>query len=83
MQILRIESVQERAGHKSKSTVYNDVRSGQFTSPVKIGKRSVGWPDFEVEAICRARVAGWSKVQIRALVTQLHESRSTCAPTMN
>lgn len=81
MQILRIESVQERAGHKSKSTVYNDVRSGQFTCPVKIGKRSVGWPDFEVEAICRARVAGWSKEQICTLVNHLHESRFTSAPS--
>lgn len=82
MQILRIECVQERAGHKSKSSVYNDVRSGHFTSPVKIGKRSVGWPDFEVEAICRARVAGWSKEQICALVNQLHEGRFTSAPVV-
>jgi len=42
---------------------------------VQIGKRSVGWPDYEVNAICKARVAGWSDEQIAELICRLHVRR--------
>ena len=76
MILLRIENVQKSAGKKSKTSIYQDVKTGIFTKPVRLGKRSVGWPDYEVEAICRARVAGWSDHLIRELVHQLHSRRT-------
>jgi prophage regulatory protein len=76
MILLRIENVQRSAGRKSKTSIYQDVRDGLFTKPVRLGKRSVGWPDYEVQDICRARVAGWSDHQIRELVDQLHSRRT-------
>lgn len=76
MEFLRIETVQRCAGRKSKSSIYCDVRTGQFTQPVKIGKRSVGWPDHEVKAICAARIAGKQTDEIKQLVSYLHGQRS-------
>lgn len=58
MQILRMESVKAVTGHKSHASIYNAIHEGLFTRPVQIGRRSVGWPDYEVHAICKARVAG-------------------------
>lgn len=75
MKILRIYSVQTALGHKSKTSIYLDVRDGMLTQPVQVGKRAVGWPDYEVESICKARVAGWTEDQIRGLVNQLQEKR--------
>lgn len=77
MKIQRIDSVQQSFGHKSKASVYGDVKNGMLTQPVKVGKRSVGWPDYEVDAICKARIAGWTDDLIRGLVSQLHKDRQT------
>lgn len=77
MQILRMESVKAVTGHKSHASIYNAINDGLFTRPVQIGRRSVGWPDYEVHAIFRARVAGCTTDQIRSLVSQLHVERLT------
>lgn len=82
MRILRMESVKSSIGHKSHASVYNDIREGLFTRSVSIGSRAVGWPDYEVYAICQARIAGWSDAQIRELVTQLHEKRLTACSSI-
>jgi prophage regulatory protein len=55
---------------------FNVVRVGLFTKPVLIGQRSVGWPHDEVKAICVARIAGKSEVEIRELVNHLHTKRT-------
>ena len=47
-----------------------------LTKPVSIGLRSVGWPDYEVEAVTAARVAGQPDEAIRALVNKLHAQRA-------
>ena len=76
MAILRICGVTAITGHRSKTSVYNAVQAGLLTKPVSIGLRSVGWPDYEVEAVTAARVAGLSDEAIRALVTKLHAQRA-------
>ena len=76
MAILRICGVTAITGHRSKTSVYNAVQAGLLTKPVAIGLRSVGWPDYEVEAGTAARVAGLSDEAIRALVTKLHAQRA-------
>ena len=62
-------------GHRSHASIYTAIRAGLFTRPVPIGERSVGWPDYEVFAITRARIAGQSDEQIKALVSRLHAKR--------
>jgi prophage regulatory protein len=76
MAILRMQAVKAEIGHKSHASVYNDINAGLFTKPVKIGERSVGWPDDEVKAICAARIAGKSDDEIREMVKVLHAKRA-------
>jgi prophage regulatory protein len=75
MQIFRMEAVKAATGHKSHASIYNAIRDGLFTRPVPIGSRAVGWPDYEVKAICQARIAGWSVTSIQLLVSELHTKR--------
>ena len=66
--------VQQATGD-SRSTTYRKIKQGLFTKPVKIGSNSVAWPSNEVEAINKARIAGKSEDEIKALVVQLEASR--------
>lgn len=76
MAIVRLPAVKAKTGWRSHASIYNAVNAGLFTEPVKIGVRSVGWPDNEVEALCAARIAGLSDDQIRGLVNTLHSKRA-------
>ena len=75
MSILRMPAVKAETGHRSHASIYTAVRLGLFTKPVPIGQRSVGWPDTEVRAINRARIAGKTDAEIKALVDKLHADR--------
>lgn len=79
MQILRMPAVKGRAGHRSDASIYNAIRDGLFTTGVAIGQRAKGWPDYEVDAIITARIAGKSDAQIRDLVKALHAKRTELA----
>jgi prophage regulatory protein len=79
MQILRMPAVKGRAGHRSDASIYNAIRGGLFTTGVAIGQRAKGWPDYEVDAIITARIAGKSDAQIRELVKALHAKRTELA----
>ena len=76
MQILRMPAVKNRAGHRSDASIYNAIRDGLFTTGVAIGQRAKGWPDYEVDAIITARIAGQTDDQIRELALRLHAKRS-------
>ena len=76
MAILRIDGVTARTGHRSKTSIYAAIKAGLFTKPVPIGQRTVGWPDFEVETLNAARIAGQTEDVIRALVGKLHTQRA-------
>ena len=58
MLILRLPEVKRVLGHRADASVYNAIRVGLFTNGVAIGQRAKGWPDYEVDAINAARVAG-------------------------
>jgi prophage regulatory protein len=75
MAIWRIQTCKQYSGYRSTASIYNNIKVGLWTEPVRIGQRSVGWPSHEVEAINKARIAGATDEQIRKLVTQLHEHR--------
>jgi prophage regulatory protein len=79
MHILRLPMVKAKAGHRSDASIYNAIRDGLFTTGVAIGQRAKGWPDYEVDAIITARVAGKSDDQIRELVKALHAKRTELA----
>lgn len=47
--IYRLPAVINRTG-LSRSTVYNLISDGEFPAPVRLGKRSVGWVDEDIDA---------------------------------
>lgn len=75
MALWRIEACKAETGDRSNTSIYNAIRTGLFTKPVSIGQRAKAWPDYEVKAIVRARIAGKSDDEIRELVKRLHEKR--------
>lgn len=79
--ILRIPAVLAEMG-ASRSKLYADIASGLFPRPVKLGPRAAGLPSEEVAAVCRARIAGHTDDQIRALVRQLEAARLADAPAL-
>lgn len=79
MLILRLPEVKRVLGHRADASVYNAIRAGLFTNGVAIGQRAKGWPDYEVDAINAARVAGKSEGEIRELVKALHAKRTELA----
>ena len=76
--IRRLPAVQEKTGN-SRSTIYKRIAEGLFPKPVKIGPRSGGWPDYEIDAINAARIAGKTDEEIRELVIQLETARKVAA----
>ena len=75
MAIFRMAAVKAETGHRSHASIYTAIKAGLFTKAVPIGERSVGWPDYEVMAINRARIAGQTDDQIKDLVSRLHAKR--------
>ena len=76
MPIWRIDACKAESGYRSNASIYNLIRDGLWTKPVRIGQRSVGWPDEEVRALCAARIAGKGDLEIRELVRRLHAKRA-------
>ena len=75
MKMIRLPDVKDRMGHRADASIYNAIRGGLFTTGVAIGQRAKGWPDYEVDAINAARIAGKSDDEIRELVQSLHTKR--------
>ena len=76
--ILRLPAVKTNIG-LSRSTIYLRIAQGEFTKPVSLGGRAVGWPASEVAALNAARIAGKSNAEIRDLVEKLEASRKAVA----
>ena len=74
IKIDRIKTVCADSGMK-RSTLYARQAEGLFSKSISLGGRCVGWIRSEVEAINRARIAGLSDEQIRALVIELKAKR--------
>lgn len=66
--------VMKRRGKKH-SAHYADIKDGLFVKPILIGRRSTATPDYEVDILIAARIAGKSDEEIRALVQKLHAAR--------
>lgn len=54
--LLRRRDVQARVGLK-RSALYDAISRGDFPAPVKIGARSVAWPESAVNAWIAARIS--------------------------
>ncbi|ALB94503.1 helix-turn-helix transcriptional regulator [Burkholderia pseudomallei] len=74
VRLLRRPVVLDRCGG-SKTKLYADIATGLMPSSIKLGARSVGWVESEIDAVLAARVAGQTDVEIRALVSRLQAAR--------
>lgn len=79
MSIIRLPSAKQETGHRSNALIYNAIREGLFSHGVAIGQRARGWPDYEVEVINAARIAGKSDAEIREPVKTLPPNRTNPA----
>ena len=60
---------------RSRSSHYKDIEAGLFPPPIPIGDRAVATPDFEVDTMIAAQVAGKSPEELRVIVKELVASR--------
>lgn len=54
--ILRLKSVQARTG-LSRSSIYQRISDGSFPAPIKLGARSVGWVESDINNFIGDRIA--------------------------
>jgi len=76
MALWRIDACKAETGDRSNTSIYNAIKAGLFPQSVAIGQRARAWPDYEVKAVTRARIAGQSEDDIRALVARMHQKRT-------
>lgn len=74
--LLRLPQTLDMTG-KSRSTHYQDIQDGLMTPPVRLGGRSVAWPEDEIIAINAALIAGKSESEIKELVKKLIANRKS------
>lgn len=74
--MLRPSEVRKRRA-RSNSSHYADIKNGLFIEGVRIGPRATATPDYEVDALIAARIAGNSEDEIRVLVKQLRAARKS------
>jgi prophage regulatory protein len=73
--LLRKPSVLSMTGFGT-TTLYDRIKAGLFTRPIRIGARLSAWRASEVDEINRAIVAGKSDEEIRELVKSLENARA-------
>ena len=78
MRLLRIKEVSKVTGLSS-SSIYKQIRLGNFPKSIKITSRATGWPADEVFKINEGRIAGLSESEMRELVHGLEASRKNGA----
>ena len=82
VRLLRGREVDARNGWNSANTRRDHVKRGTLTPPIRLSPGPTTpalWPEHEIEAILRARLAGKSEDDIRALVARLAADRQGSA----
>ena len=72
--VLRLLPALDKTGEK-RSSFYAKVKAGLMPPAVRLGVRSVGWVEREVDAVIAARIAGKGDDEVRELVRELVASR--------
>ena len=56
LRILPIQQVIDRTGI-SRRTLYTEISEGRFPKPIQLTSRRVGWPEDDVEAWLKGKIA--------------------------
>ena len=78
-QLLRRPVIEAATGW-TRSTIYRNIDKGLFSLPISLGGGRVAWPQTEVQALNKARIAGKSDAEIKSLVIELEALRSGSNP---
>jgi predicted DNA-binding transcriptional regulator AlpA len=73
--IVRWTEVQPVIGLKSKSHVEKLEKEERFPESVKISERAKGWVRSEIQRWVKAKIAGCTEDQIKALVRRMVQER--------
>lgn len=65
---------------KKTTAIYDAVRLGMLTKPVKFSARCSRWPENEIQAIVKAHISGANDQAIKELVAKLHAARTADQP---
>jgi prophage regulatory protein len=80
MNLLKNPAINQKfGGGASRAKIHVWRQNGLWPEPVRLGSKSVAWPEHEVDAIIAARIAGKSDDEIRELVKQLEAQRTNAA----
>jgi len=74
VRLLRREKAREITGD-SNAVFYDKQNKGLLPRPIKIGLRSVAWPEHELVRVANARIAGRSDEEIKKLVASIMAER--------
>ena len=72
--LLRLPSVLLATG-VGRTTLYERIKVGLFTPPIKLGSRASAWPANEVQACNDAIIRGSGSDELKQLVALLVERR--------
>lgn len=78
MRLLRLPDACAVTGYR-RSALYEQIKRGLLPRPVNLTEKSVAWPEDELIAVNKARIAGKGDPEIRALVAQLEAQRKAAA----
>lgn len=78
LKLLRIDPARKRLG-VGRGTFYDAMSKGLMVRPVKIGARAAAIPEYELDQIIAARIAGKSDCEVRGLVERIHAERARIA----
>lgn len=56
VKLLSADDLRARGVRLSKSQLYNLMKQGSFPRPIKVGGRSVAWPEPEIDAWLQERM---------------------------
>jgi prophage regulatory protein len=79
--IVRPGGIKPIMGYSTR-TAYTQVQLGLLPPPVTLAAKATGWPESELAAVQRARIAGKSESFIKQLVQDLVVKRAELAEGM-
>jgi len=80
MKFKRLPEAKQQFGFSSDEAFYDQIRRGLMPQGVNISTRAKAWPDFELDQVFNARVAGYTDDRLRQLVQQILAARHEMLP---